>query len=360
MSKVKHVIKKNLFVIITLSISLGLLIGFLMTQDQKSLQEIFAHLEPGWMFAAIFSMLLTWFLEGICNWLLCHHLYPKWTLNRSIIVGMIGILYNNITPFSTGGQPMQIYSMHKMGMKTGKAGAIIAAKTLIYQCIMVFYSLILMIFHLHFFQTTVSNLSFLTIFGVLTNGAFILLVLLFSIYPPFVYRLIHGVLHLLERIHVVHDFQAKYDDTVLKLKVFHDGIKTMGHSIKLYACVCLVTVLQITLNSVVTYFMFLSFGLRGTGMWVMIAAQVFVNMIASFVPLPGASGGAEISFGMFFHIFFRDATAPAMLIWRMITYYFGIILGCVFASIGNHKYSTAIPDDFSGKGLSDLTDDSDE
>jgi uncharacterized membrane protein YbhN (UPF0104 family) len=103
-----------------------------------------------------------------------------------------------------------------MGMKTGKAGAIIAVKTLTYQCVMVAYSLVLMIFHLHFFQTTVSNLSFLTILGVLTNGAFILLVLLFSIYPPFVYRLIHGVLHLLERIHVVHDFQAKYDDIGLK------------------------------------------------------------------------------------------------------------------------------------------------
>ena len=34
-------------------------------------------------------------------------------------------------------------------------------------------------------------------------------------------------------------------------------------------------------------------------MFVMISAQVFVNMVSAFVPLPGASAGAEVSFYLF-------------------------------------------------------------
>jgi uncharacterized protein (TIRG00374 family) len=66
----------------------------------------------------------------------------------------------------------------------------------------------------------------------------------------------------------------------------------------------------------------------------MMAAQAFVTMVAAFVPLPGASGGAEGSFFLFYSMFFTQGTIfPAIILWRIITFYFNILFGCIFTYI---------------------------
>ena len=62
-------------------------------------------------------------------------------------------------------------------------------------------------------------------------------------------------------------------------------------------------------------------------------------MVSAFVPLPGASGGAEGSFLMFFRTFFQDTITPAILLWRLITYYLNILLGAIFSSWGGKRYT---------------------
>ena len=71
----------------------------------------------------------------------------------------------------------------------------------------------------------------------------------------------------------------------------------------------------------------------------MVAAQVFVTMVSAFVPLPGASGGAEGSFYIFFGMFFKSAIIPAILLWRIITYYANILVGGIYAYKGRKYYN---------------------
>ena len=64
----------------------------------------------------------------------------------------------------------------------------------------------------------------------------------------------------------------------------------------------------------------------------MIAAQAFVSMITAFVPLPGAAGGAEISFVTFFAIFMNGSDLNlSMLLWRILTFYCPIVVGAAFS-----------------------------
>jgi glycosyltransferase 2 family protein len=86
---------------------------------------------------------------------------------------MIGFLYNAVTPFATGGQPMQVYTLSSMGMDTGMAGSVVAVKTLAYQIVMVLYALVMVAMKLHYFQTNVTNFAFLTVIGLISNCIFI-------------------------------------------------------------------------------------------------------------------------------------------------------------------------------------------
>ena len=59
-----------------------------------------------------------------------------------------------------------------------------------------------------------------------------------------------------------------------------------------------------------------------------IVASSYVMLIGSFVPLPGGAGGLEFSFMAFYGNFITpDKLASIMAIWRIITYYLGIIVG---------------------------------
>ena len=76
--------------------------------------------------------------------------------------------------------------------------------------------------------------------------------------------------------------------------------------------------------------------LYGTGDYTSINAftaiitSAYVMMVGSFVPIPGGSGGLEYAFIVFYSTFITGPVLNAiMLLWRAITYYFGMIVGAI-------------------------------
>ena len=340
LQRLKHNLKKNLFAEITILLSIGVMLYFLFSTDGlEALLEMFFSLRARWLIVACLAAVGTWLLEGYVLHLLGKRLEPRWKFRYSVSTGMIGLLYSALTPFSTGGQPMQIYTMKRHGMDMGMAGSIIAVKTLVYQIVMVLYSLVLVILKLGFFYEKVSNFSFLIIAGLCANSLFITLVILFAVSKKMTDKILHFVLNSLHRLRLCKNPQERYEKIHRELMLFHDSYQRMGRCFGLYVSTAIYTVLQITLNCLIPYFIYKAFNFSEASILTMMAAQAFVTMVSAFVPLPGASGGAEGSFYLFFSMFFTrsGSIVPAILLWRFITYYFNILFGCIFAWIDNRS-----------------------
>ncbi|QAT48472.1 flippase-like domain-containing protein [Caproiciproducens sp. NJN-50] len=338
MAEKKKKFGKNLFVAITLILSISILLYFLFTMGGgiETLARISKTLRRSWLLAAVLAAVSCWLLEGYEINLLCRHLKSGWRFSDSFSTGMIGFLYSAVTPFATGGQPMQMYTLSNMGMDTGMAGSVVAVKTLIYQVVMVLYALLMVALKLHYFQTSVTNFAFLTVIGLFTNCIFIAVVVLFIVSEKTTDRILRSSLSLLHRMKLCRHPEERYRKIHSQLQVFHDASKLMGNSAPLYLSVMVSTVLQITLNSLIPFFIYRSFNMHGASVTTMVAAQVFVAMVSAFVPLPGGSGGAESSFYLFFSLYFgATAIFPAILLWRIITYYANIVFGGVFAYLGS-------------------------
>ena len=92
------------------------------------------------------------------------------------------------------------------------------------------------------------------------------------------------------------------------------------------------------------YGLYRSFGFYGESVVRLIAAATFVYFASMFVPVPGSSGGAEGSFYLFFSPFFpAGAAAPAMLLWRLLTYYAGILAGLAFTAMDKRRAAPSAP-----------------
>ena len=73
--------------------------------------------------------------------------------------------------------------------------------------------------------------------------------------------------------------------------------------------------------------------------------QSFVLFTSNLVPLPGASGGAELAFSMYFSAYFVlggvNKIKPAILLWRFITYYGAMLLTAPFSYYTKGKKKTS-------------------
>lgn len=79
----------------------------------------------------------------------------------------------------------------------------------------------------------------------------------------------------------------------------------------------------------IPFFVFLSFDSSlAISIPKIITASAFVLIIGNFVPIPGGSGGIEYGFLKFFGAFVSNSILlSALIVWRFITYYLGIIIG---------------------------------
>lgn len=94
----------------------------------------------------------------------------------------------------------------------------------------------------------------------------------------------------------------------------------------------ILTILQLTAYFAVSWAIYRSFGLARIGIVRILALQSLLYMAISFIPTPGNAGASEGGFLIIFHLLYSGATLmPAMLIWRLITYYSNLLFGGLIA-----------------------------
>ena len=335
----KSWIKKNLFSAITIIFSIGTLAFFMCTESGiKNLRYVLFHLQPIWLLWIVVGVLVGWLLEGYIIHLFCRHLKKGWTFGQSFYVGMIGLFYSAITPFCMC-EPMEIYYLTKMEMDAGTASSIVAVKSLVHHAVEFFFSLILISFELSYFQTRVNNFAFITVFGLISNSIFIAFVVICMINEKLTNSLLQTCVRFFEKIKM-HKLSKRLSNRVHdELLLFHNGSKKIGKSYPLYFSAIFLTLAQITVASLISYFVYRSFSLKGESVFTMVAGDTFVMMVSTFIPLPGSSGGAEGGFYLFFHAFFGTAIIPAITLWRISTYHVNIIFGGMIAYFGRKKYT---------------------
>ena len=329
---------KKRFTVITLCLSVGVLLYFLFTTDGiDALWRIKSNIEPIWLLWAVLAVIGRWLIEGYVLLILSRHLDPHWQFRKSFTVGMIGFLYSALTPFAAG-EPMEIYAMNRMGMGAGASGSVITVKALIYQVVMLGYSLFFVAVKLAYFRQILIHLALIVLATLIINGIFITVMLTVMINAKLTKKILRLTMKVIYATRFCRHPRRLYRKIYRQLISFHDSAAIMGRSTPLYLKAGVLTLVQITFSSVIPFFIYRSFHLRGASFFTMLAADTFVTMASEFVPLPGATGGAEGGFFLFFQSAFGSAIIPAILLWRVITYYSSIVFGYLTTSIASKHH----------------------
>lgn len=259
----------------------------------------------------------------------------KYQYKKSLQLTLITNFFNGITPFSTGGQPMQIYLLKKDGIRVTNGTNIIMQNFILYQLALVIYGVIALCLNYQFkiFQN-LPVLGSLIMIGFTINTIVMVGLFIISFWKKFNQWVIKVMIQLLSKLKLVKEQEAVKEKWNERLEVFHEGAVHLGKNKKTCIKGFLFQFLGLTCLYVLPFFIFKALNVTSeVNVMEAIVASAYVLIIGSFVPIPGASGGIEYGFLKFFGTFVSGGLLSAgLIIWRFISYYFLMIVGGIVLS----------------------------
>ncbi len=257
-----------------------------------------------------------------------NHSYTLWQAYKMLIITKF---FNGITPFSSGGQPMQVYLLKRDGIRITKATNIIIQNFIIYQAALVTVGVFAVAVN-HFnpiFEATL--LKHLVRVGFIMNTLVMIGLVIVSVSSRFNHFILRKTIWLLDRLHII-----KGADKVLarweeRVNDFHEGTDYLKRNPFLCVRTYFYNIIYLVLVYSMPFFVILGLNhgsMEGVTVLKVIVANAYVAIMGAFVPIPGASGGIEFGYFKFFGNFVKGPILKAsLLLWRTISYYIPMVVG---------------------------------
>ena len=257
-----------------------------------------------------------------------NHSYTLWQAYKMLIITKF---FNGITPFSSGGQPMQVYLLKRDGIRITKATNIIIQNFIIYQAALVTVGVFAVAVN-HFnpiFEATL--LKHLVRVGFIMNTLVMIGLVIISVSSRFNHFILRKTIWLLDKLHLI-----KGADKVLarweeRVNDFHEGTDYLKRNPFLCVRTYFYNIIYLVLVYSMPFFVILGLNhgsMEGVTVLKVIVANAYVAIMGAFVPIPGASGGIEFGYFKFFGNFVKGPILKAsLLLWRTISYYIPMVVG---------------------------------
>lgn len=292
----------------------------------NDLQGLFSNTNSIYLLFAVIMMFGDWVFDGLILNLITRTVYGEINYLKSLKIAVIGQYYSAITPFSTGGQPVQVYLMSKDNISVPKGSLILFNKFLIYQMAVTIYSLVMFILKLSFLFTDAKAALPFVIIGFTINLIVLFGIILLFYKPDWIKPIVLFVYRFLNKINLMKDIDKYLGRLDKAMEEYLLSIQKIRENKKKSIILLILTMIQLTFYFSITYFVYLSLGLNDASLIDIIAIQSLVYMAASYIPTPGTAGASEGGYYLLFKpLFTKNLIVYALLLWRIISYYFRII-----------------------------------
>lgn len=293
-----------------------------------------------WLIVGFICILMYWFLKTLPLYYFTKSHKKNFTYKSAVILLLRTQFVNAITPFATGGQPYQVYYLNKEGIRSSTSTSIILENFIVYQIALVFLGIIAMVCNF-FFQIFPHNdlLTHLITLGFIINTLVIVVSFIVAFGKNISKKILHFGITVLSKLKIVKDKEKKLEKWNESITNFHKSAKVLMEDKKLFFSMIIVNLVALSILYMIPVFVLYAAGsFDKVNVGIAIIASAYVMLIGSFVPIPGGTGGLEYGFMRFYGFFIHGSLLSAtMLIWRFITYYFGLIVGGIAFNIKEKK-----------------------
>lgn len=332
--------KKNGIIIILLT---AFLMWYTLKDNFAATIKILGNVNLLWILVALIMFLIYFLLESLMYKIVINQYNKKYTYKKSLTLNIMTKFFNGITPFSTGGQPLQVYELNRDGVKPTYGTLVTVEQFLIFQTTVVVFAIGSIIIN-NIFDIVHADafLSKLVVVGFSLNIIVLFAVFLLCTNINLSKKIIHFFIHLLSFLKIVKDENKMVEKWNKICDEYYSGYVQLLKNGKIIKKCMLIECFSLLFMFFVTYFVFLSLGFHLGDLKLVISTiiAIYAFFVGSFIPMPGGSGGIEYAFvGFFSYYVGNEYLSPALIIWRFITYYLPMIIGSIVFMVRNKRLS---------------------
>lgn len=332
--------KKLRYNVLLLFILTLIVLFFVLKDDYNRIVDALLNSNLWYAVLAVIVIIIGDVIKSISVHLIIKAEKPSYTLKNAISLTMKTNFFNGITPFSLGGQPFQLYILKKNDDIDYTTGVNILFKDFYsYQIALVLLGTIFLIINNIFKLSTFTPIvkEFMII-------AFIInwIIAIFLIYLPYskgnAHKLVVGIINFLNKIKIIKDKEKTINKIDVSINKFKRQINEIIVNPKLITKCILLSIVKILSFGVSAGICFFAVGVFNIEFTSAIIITTLILTMASFIPIPGASGGMEFGFIALFGLFIvGPKLTAAMLLWRFTNYYLPMIWGAILVVFEKRK-----------------------
>lgn len=317
-------------VIFGLVVTIVLLVIIFSLNDINEIFKVIKGANIWFILLGVLLMLIHTFLTSITFVIVKTGLPTNLKFTDTLMIGKMEYLFNAITPFSSGSQPMQVYYFNKLGASGDEAASISLSNFLVYQVTLTIFSTVGMIIYFNKIYEVASHYMWVVVVGYILNTLMLVLMILIGIIPS-IKKVIKAFFRLIGKIkpfnNKMKELEDKTDGFVSK---FQRDVKSLFKRKRVLLGTTVIRLVDLIIFNAIPIVLFCALGIR-----VSINDYLYIIMMSAFaqtmmlwVPTPGASGGVEWAYTVLFTTFASTSVIiSSMLLWRFITFYLGMIIG---------------------------------
>lgn len=284
-------------------------------------------------------VLVTYIIEGLVLTIFAKLYRKRYQVYQGVLNGLIGNFFSSITPFASGGQFVQAYTFSRQGIRPADSASILVMLFIVSQTAIVFYGTLALIFG---YKTTILNMQNTELFGLTFSPiAFSLFgygmnivslgsLFLLSYCRPLHRFVLNNGINILAKLHLIKDPERKRTSLAAQVATFRIELTRLLKNGWVLLLTFLLEFIKFTCCNLFPIFAGYALGVNMTGKFFeTIWSYSYLSMITSFIPIPGASGGAEAGFQILFLSIYQDAaiTSAANILTRFISFYLTLGIG---------------------------------
>lgn len=325
-------ILKNILTFIVVLLVTFLVLYYALKDNFNEIVQQIVSINKWFLLFAFLLIISYWILKAVVMQKTVSKFKKDYTFKQALRLILETNFFHAVTPFSSGGQPYEIYSLKRSKLKISEATNVSIQNFIVYQIALVLLGTTAVIcnYFLHIFPSN-NFLRYLVGVGFLCNLFVIIILFIISFSKNLNKKIINFIIKILNKIKIVKNKEKTIEKFEKYISDFHEGAKILVQDKENFIYMILCNFLALFAFYLIPLVL-----LYGTGDYTSMNAfesiitSAYIMMVGSFVPIPGGSGGLEYAFIVFYSNFITGPVLNAiMLLWRAITYYFGMIIGAI-------------------------------
>lgn len=321
--------KINIVILIIISF---IVMYFALKDDFNTTIKYLATVNLLWIGVGILAFVLYLIFQSLSLHIFMKGIDKNYKFKDTILLILSAQFFNAITPFSSGGQPFQMYLMKKQGIKLTDSGNVLLQNFIAQQLSIIIMGTFSIVINKVFNIIPQDNmLRKIVVIGYVVNIVVLLILFMLSYAKKTNTELFNKILNFIFKFKFIRNKNDLKEKLLNKIDEFYEGSAYFKKNISKLFRATLYNIIGLVFYYVIPLFVFFSIG-ETSSITVLesIVCSGYTYLIGSFVPIPGGTGGLEYGFIQFFQGFTVGATLSAcMILWRFITYYFGMIIGAI-------------------------------